>query len=269
MANETSPVVDDQDHLYIDGKILCTGVRNATSRSEEPILCLIRSDTVTFVAVSGLRMVISWKTQLRRPAPRNVVMVIPPLIAELLSCETICSQVGVELVTRGDDAFARLTDHLGSYDIHWKSNVALFPAPDSFGRLIKEPGVLVEVPHLRFSDATHQAVAKLVQMEAEEQINPTKLAILIDLDFGRLRVEGEEIVSTGRHQYYFDPRLVIRALEFLKEKTIHVGITPLKGDRQGFLSLLSEQDGWTIHCALLSIGMDTQKLYPLPPGRNR
>jgi hypothetical protein len=258
-----------QDRLYIDGKILCTGVRNATSRSEEPILCLIRSDVITFVAVSGLRLVISWRTQLRRPAADNVVMVIPPLVAELLSCDAICTQVGVELVMHGDTAFARLTDHLGRYDIRWRSNLASFPAPDSFGQLIKEPAVLVDVPHLKFSDATHQAVAKLARMEAEEQISPTKLAILIDLDFGRLSIEGEEIVTTGRQQYYFDPRLVIRALEFLKEKTIRVGITPLVGDRQAFLSLLSEQDDWTIHCALLSIGMDTQKLYPLSPGRNR
>ncbi len=258
-----------QDRIYIDGKILCTGVQQATSRSEEPVLCTIRGETITFVAVTGLRMVVSWKTKLRRPAPGNLVFVIPPLVAELLACEAVCSQVGVEFVTRGHDAFARLTDPIGRYDIHWKSNVAAFPAPDAFSQLIKEPGVLVDVPHLRFSDATHQAVAKLAQMESDEQISPSKLAILIDLDFGRLSVEGEEIVTTDRHQYYFDPRLVIRALEFLKEKTLRVGISPLLGDRRGFLSLVSEQDGWTIHCALLSIGMDTQKLYPLPPGRNR
>jgi hypothetical protein len=258
-----------EERLYIDGKTLCTGVRQATSRSEEPVLCLIKADTITFAAVSGLRMIVSWQTQLRQPVPGSLVFVIPPLMAELLSSEAICSQVGVEFITHGGEAIARLTDHLGKYDIRWKSNIAAFPAPDSFGQLMKEPGVLVDVPHLKFSDATHQAVAKLAQMEADEQIAPSKLAILIDLDFGRLSVEGEEIVTTDRHQYYFDPRLVIRALEFLKEKTIRVGITPLMGERRGFLSLVSEQDGWTIHCALLSIGMDTQKLYPMPPGRNR
>ena len=144
-----------------------------------------------------------------------------------------------------------------------------FPAPEAFSQLIQVPEALVEVPHLRFSDAVHQAVAKLGRMEAEEQVAPTKLAILIDLDFGRLRVEGEEIVTTASHQFYFDPRLVIRTLEFLKEKTFRVGISPLSGGRRGYLSVVSDHDGWTMHCALLSIGTDTQQLYPLPPGRNR
>jgi hypothetical protein len=258
-----------EDHFYVDGKILCTGVKQAASRSEEPVLCMFKSDSITFATVSGLRLIISWRTQLRRPAPSNLVFVIPPLVAELLSSEAVCSQVGVEFITQGVEAIARLSDPLGKYDIRWRSDIASFPAPDAFGQLIKEPSVLVDVPHIKFSDATHQAVAKLVQMEADEQISPTKLAILIDLDFGRLSVEGEEIVTTDHHRYFFDPRLVIRALEFLKEKTLRVGITPLMGERQGFLSLVSNQDGWIIHCALLSIGMDTQKLYPLPPGRDR
>jgi hypothetical protein len=115
----------------------------------------------------------------------------------------------------------------------------------------------------------HEAVAKLVRMEANEQINPSKLAILMDMDFGRLRVDGEEIVTAESRQYYFDPRLVIRALEFLKDRNLRVGITPLSGGQRAYLSLLSHEDEWTVHCSLLSIGMDTQKLYPLPPGRNR
>jgi hypothetical protein len=259
----------EPSRLYVNGKVLCTGVQQATSRSEEPVLCLIKGDAISFVAVSGLRMVISWKAVLPKPAPGSVVFVIPPLIAELLACDAICSQVGVEFVTRGGEAVARLTDHLGSYELRWASDVSTFPAPEAFRQLMQVPEALVEVSHLRFSDAVHQAVANLGRMEAEQQVSPSKLAILIDLDFGRLRVEGEEIVTTASHQFYFDPRLVIRALEFLKEKTLRVGITPVSLGSRGYLSLVSEQDGWLVHCALLSIGLDTQQLYPLPPGRNR
>ena len=259
----------DEERLYIDGDILCKGLQQATSRSEEPILCLVRPGTVRFVAVSGLRLVISWEAGLRRPAPGNLAFVVPPLVAGLLSSEAVCSQVAVEFLLRGNEATARLTDHLGSYELRWASDVGAFPAPDAFGHLIKTPGALVEVSHLRFSDAIHQAVANLVQMEADGQVSRTKLAILIDLDLGRLSVEGTEIVPGESHRFYFDPRLVIRALEFLKERTLQVGIAPLPGGERGCLSLLSEQDGWSIHCALLSIGQDTQKLYPLPPGRNR
>ncbi len=255
--------------LYLDGKVLCTGVRHAGSRSEEPILCLIRADSIKFVAVSGLRMVTSWETRMREPAAGNLVFLIPPLIADLLSCEVICTQVGVEFATQGPDVVIRLTDHLGKYEIRWKSDLASFPAPDAFSQIVAVPDSLMDVPYLRFSDATHQAVAKLARMEADQQISPTKLAILIDLDFGRLRVDGEEIVTTESRQYYFDPRLVIRALEFLKEPNLQVGITPLMGARRAYLSLLAQEGEWSVHCSLLSIGQDTQKLYPLPPGRNR
>jgi hypothetical protein len=62
---------------------------------------------------------------------------------------------------------------------------------------------------------------------------------------------------------------VIRALEFLREDTLRVGIAPLPAGERGYLSLLSKDGDWVVHCALLSIGRDTQQLYPLPPERNR
>jgi hypothetical protein len=265
----------EENRLYIPGEVLCKGTRQATSRSEEPILCMIKTNTIRFVAVSGLRLVVSWETRLCEPAPHNLVFLIPPLVAELLSSDLVCSQVGVEFLMLGQEMIARFTDHLGSYDLRWRSDLASFPAPDAFGQITRIPDALLEVPYIKFSDATHQAVAKLVRIEADAQLSPTKLAILIDLDFGRLRVNGEEILATESRQYYFDPRLVIRALEFLKGRTLRVGVTPLPGDtRRGrlgraYLSLLDKEGDWTIHCALLSIGMDTQQLYPIPPGRNR
>jgi hypothetical protein len=123
---------------------------------------------------------------------------------------------------------------------------------------------------LSFSDVAHQAVVKLGCMHAARRISPTKLAMLIDLNYGRLRVDGEVIVTTQSRRYFFDPRLVIRAMEFLREGISGVGITPLPGvERRGYLSLQTTDAEWRVHCALLSIGKDTQKLYPLPSLRNR
>ena len=254
--------------IRIDADKLCAGVAKAAARSADPILCLVRQECVQFVAVSGLRLVVSWETRQSRAAS-NVAFLIPPLMAELLSTEAICRQVAVEFMVHGTTAICRLTDHLGNYDLRWKSDLASFPTPHAFGQIIQVPDNLIEVAYLRFSDAVHESVAKLAQMEADAEVSRSKLAILIDLDFGRLKVNGEEIVKSESRQYYFDPRLVIRALEFLKERNIRVGITPLPGDRQAYLSLLSDDEGWRVHCSLLSIGMDTQRLYPLPPGRDR
>ena len=260
----------EQERLYVEGEVLWTGVRKASSRSsKEPILCLVKLEAIQFVAVSGLRLVVSWEVQLRQPAQRRLAFVIPPTVADLLSCEVVRSQVGVEIALGGEEVTLRLADHLGNCEIRWKSELAAFPAPDDFSELIKVPQTLMDVPYLRISDTAHQAIAKLVRMESEKRIDRTKLAILIALDFGRLSLNGQEIVGTESSQYYFDPRLVIRALEFVKERSIRVGITPLKGKRRAYLSLLAKQEDWLVHCALLSIGRDTQKLYPLSPGNKR
>jgi hypothetical protein len=257
--------------VRIDGQMLSTGIRQASARSEEPLICFIKPEMIRFVAVSGLRMVVSWEAQLEPQASGSLVFVVPPVIAGLLLSESVRSQPSVEIARtgRGQEVVLRLIDHLGSYDIRWKSDLAAFPAPPEFSELLKAPDILIDVPYLKISDAIHQAVAKLVQLESEAQVSQSKLAILIDLGLGRLRINGEEIIVGESRQYYFDPRLVIRALEMIRNRTVRVGVSPLKEAPRAYLSLLTEEEGWRIQCSLLSIGTDTQKLYPLPPGRNR
>lgn len=260
----------EEKQAVVDGAVLRTGIHKASSCTSEHLLCLVRKTRIMFVAVSGLRLVVSWGARLPQAPTENLALLLPPLAAELLSCEAVGDQAGVVLTTRGQSALARLTAHSGSCDVHWKSDLTSFSGPRELADLLQVPLELVSVPHLSFSDAAHQAVAKLGCMHATKQINPTKLAMLVDLNYGRLRVDGQVIVTTQSRRFFFDPRLVIRALEFLKEGTIEVGITPLRGEeRRGYLSLLSTEGEWTVLCALLSIGKDTQKLYPLPPVRNR
>lgn len=259
----------EEKHLRIDGQILSSGIGLACSRSEETLICFVKPDTIRFVAVSGLRMVVSWEAPFSSPVSGSLIFVIPPVIANLLLSDAVRSQPGVEIVRRGQDIILRLTDPIGTYEIHWKSDLAAFPAPPEFSDLMKAPDILVDIPYLRLSDATHQSIARLAHLESDGQISQTKLAILIDLDLGRLRINGEEIVLGQSRQFYFDPRLVIRALEVIKGRTIQVGVTPLKEVPRAYLSLLAEQEGWHVQCSLLSIGTDTQKLYPLPPGRSR
>ena len=258
-----------QNRLRLKGDLLCTAIRKATLRSKEPILCLVKPDAIKFVALSGLRLVVSWETALDQPISGRLAFVIPPLIAQLLCSETVSCQAGVEIVVRGEEAIVRLSDPLGYYEIRWQSDLAAFPAPSEFSRLIQVPDDLMEVPYIRLTDATHEAVAKLVRIEADEEVQRDKLAILIDLDFGRLSIDGQEIIGTGSTRYYFDPRLVIRALEIIKERTILVGVRPIQGGSRAFLAVLAQQQEWTVQCSLLSIGKDTQMLYPLQPGRDR
>jgi hypothetical protein len=79
-------------------------------------------------------------------------------------------------------------------------------------------------------------------------------------------VTGQEIETLAINRYYFDPRLVIRALELVRAGQVELGLTSLD-PRSAFLSIISRQPDRQVHCALLSIGLDTQRLFPLPHGR--
>jgi hypothetical protein len=215
-----------------------------------------------FVAPGGLRLVVLWQFDLKRRLSDSAIFTIPPMVASFLATEAIRGTVEIEL---DEDVVTVLTqDRWGRYELRWRSDVSDFAAPEEFNRLLNKPSHLTEVSYLHLSDTVHEAVAKLVSME-EQQIHPTKLAILVDLGRPTLSIDGQEIEAGTRHQYYFDPRLIIRALEFIKSDTIQVGLTEVTEPNRAFLSILAKQDGYTVHCGLLSIGVDTQRLYPLPP----
>jgi hypothetical protein len=249
--------------ISVEGDILWAGIRRASSRTKEPILCILRGKAITLVTPGGLRLVILWQFDLKRRLSDSAVFTIPPMIASFLATEAIRDTIEVEV---DEDVVTVITqDKWGRYELRWRSDISAFTVPGEFSRLLAKPPDLMEVSYLHFSDTIHEAVAKLVSMESEQRIHPTKLAILVD--FGRpiLTVNGKEIDAGVRNQYYFDPRLIIRALEFIRSDTVQVGLTRVTEPNRAFLSILAKQDGYTVHCALLSIGVNTQKLYPLPP----
>ncbi len=251
------------DGISVDGDVLWAGIRRASSRTKEPILCILRDKAMTFVAPGALRMVVLWQFDLKRRLSDNAVFTIPPMIASFLATEAIRDTIKIEVDE--DMATVVTQDQWGRYELRWRSDVSAFTAPGEFSRLLAKPSHLMEVGYLHFSDIVHAAVAKLVSMESERQIHPTKLAILVDFGRPTLRIDGQEIEAGTRAQYYFDPRLIIRALEFIKSDTLQVGLTKVTEPNRAFLSILAKQDGYTVHCALLSIGVNTQQLYPLPP----
>jgi hypothetical protein len=249
--------------ISVDGDILWAGIRRASSHTKEPILCILRDKAMNFVAPGGLRLVVLWQFNLKRRLSDNAVFTVPPMIASFLATEAIRDTMEIEV---NEDMVTVVTqDRWGRYELRWRSDVSAFTAPEEFSRLLAKPPHLMEVSYLHLSDTVHEAVAKLVSMESEGPIHPTKLAVLIDFGSPTLSVDGQEIEAGIRDQYYFDPRLIIRALEFIKSDTVQVGLTKVTGPNRAFLSILAKQDGYTVHCALLSIGVDTQRLYPLPP----
>ena len=286
--------------ISLEARVLSDGIRQASARSDEPLLCIARGNRVTFVAVSGLRLVASWEFPLPRRVDRSAILVIPPMIVNHLlalpSPEGAFSDQGVDTVDlvlspndrrltdpakpawqnrdlrEGDDVALVTHDELGYYELHWRSDPRAFPAPPEMSRLLVWPAALVRLSYLQVSDAVHQAVIQLVGMESQHQIHRTRLAIMVGLADGHLSVTGQEIGLRVPDQYYFDPRLVIRALEMVKAEYVELGLTVL-GPKSAFLSIVNRSpiggEDCVVHCALLSIGLDTQRLFPLPRGRGQ
>jgi hypothetical protein len=238
-------------------------MRRATARSDDPVLCMIKQDAVKFIALSSRRLVVSWEYTVNLPTKSTAALVIPPVVARIMTSEAIKRLINIRL--EDHQAIMAITDQSGSCEISWHSDVTDFPAPPEFGQFISPPHGLVEVNYLTISDAVHQAIAKLVTIESAGQARRDKLAILIDFGPQKLIVDGRAISSSEAVRYYFDPRLIVRALEFAKGDRIGVAVTGLSTRSQAILSFVANKDNCQVHCALLSIGLDTQKLYPLPP----
>ncbi len=252
--------------ICLVGQVLADGIRQASARSEEPILCLARRNSLTFVAVSGLRLVVSWELALPTQIERPAIFVIPPMIAGHLLAVTGSSTDRADLVLEGNNVALITNDELGSYELRWRSDPANFPAPPEMSRLLVVPAVLTRLSYLQVSDAVHQAVIQLADMESHRQIHRTRLAVMVSLSDDHLTVTGREIEPRAANHYYFDPRLVIRALEMVKADHVEVGLTSLD-PRSAFLSIVHRQSDRVVHGALMSIGLDTQRLFPLPRGR--
>jgi hypothetical protein len=253
--------------LSLDGNILCTGVRRASARTQEPILCLLKRNAIMFVALSGLRLVVSWEYPASLQLKGGLGLLIPITVAELLSSEAIKKPLNIRL--EGKQATLATTDEWGGYQISWHSDVSKFPAPEDFNQFLAYPPALVEVSYISVSDAAHLAVARLATVESAAEAHRDKLAILVDFSMQRLMIDGREVTRGEATRYFFDPRLIIRALEFVKSDRIGVAVTNLAAKNQAIFSIVSAQGDCKVHCAILSIGLDTQKLYPLPPGHNR
>lgn len=253
--------------ISVDGEMLVEGVRQVSARSEEPILCIARGNSLTLVAISGLRMVVSWEFRLPRRVNGPLAFVIPPMIVSHLLALPDPHLGTTDLVLDRNQVALVTSDELGSYELHWRSDPRTFPALPEMSRLLALPSQLTRQRYLDVSDTVHQAVIQLVGMETQTQIHRTRLAIMVSLANGSLQVTGQEIEARGTHQHCFDPRLIIRALELIKAEYIEVGLTSL-GPKSAYLSIVDRQPDRMLHCALLSIGLDTQRLFPLPHGRS-
>jgi hypothetical protein len=245
--------------ISLDGGLLWGGIQRAAASTDEPILGIAHGQTLTFVVIRGGGLVLSWRFPLPRAVDGSFVFGVPTMISSHLVTHLASGTGAVHLALNGPEVTLATHDIAGSYELRWRFDLNTFPAPPDLGRLLVPPGTLLSMDYLQVADAIHRAVARLARIEQEGQVHRTKLAILLALANGDLLIEAHEIALWEQDCYYFDPRLVMRALECIRGPRVWVGLTALE-PRRAFFSLVDRQPGCLTHCALLSIGQDTQRL---------
>jgi hypothetical protein len=249
--------------VEIEPRVVRIGLKRAMLRSRESQLCVLGPTSIRFIGISDPRMMVSWE----HPAVGPITPcfhVFPTFVIRLLTSTLGQELTRLSLGTVGQETVLELADKNGQYALHWPSDLRQFLAPPEFAYMLAVPKDMLALRYLSLSDAAHQAIANLVNLQAMQNIPSEKLAILVDFSASHLMLAGRTIVHGTSGAYYFDPRLLIRALELIKSNTVRVGMVPLPLKHRAVLTILADQDGWRVQCALLSIGMDTQKLYPLP-----
>jgi hypothetical protein len=243
----------------LDGQMLWKGVRQVSACSEDPILCIAHGQNLTLVVFREARLVISWHFVLSPALDDSIVFGIPPLIAAHLCKSTPPVSPLARMAVHGGDVSLCAHDADGPFELGWRFEIGQFPAPPDLNRLLQPPPDAVSVDHQKIADVMLGAVAKLTALEVERQLHRSKLAVVVGLPGGKVVVDGREVRKEPQGYYHFDPRLVARALEFMRSDEIQVGLTPLEQGR-AFLSLVDCQPDHILHCALLSLGLDTQRL---------
>jgi hypothetical protein len=251
--------------ISLDGKPFWDGVKEVVGSAEEPILGIAQGRALTFVSLCGADLVVSWAYPLSGTV-REIAgeagaffFGIPPLIARHLATLSPGDLSRVRLAVQGSDVSLNGHDTAGEFELRWRFDLSKLAAPPELGRLLAPPESLLPTGFLRFADAVHGAVARLTLIESERQIHRTRLALTLGLYNGNLSIDACEIDAGARDHYYFDPRLVMRALEFVRSERVEVGVTPIS-PRRAFLSLVERRAGHVTHCALLSMDFEAQRL---------
>jgi len=250
----------------IDPQVMRTGLKRTMTRSQGPLLCILRLASIRFIRMSGMRMLVSWEhTIAGPPSPQHYVF--PVLVTWLLASTLGRELTHITLSTAGKATVLGMEDEHNQHQLRWRTDLRQFLAAPEFAQMVAAPKGMITLSYLSLSDAAHEAVANLVNLQSMHNIPSEKLAVLVDFSSSLLTLAGRTVGLGARGAYYFDPRLIIRTLEIIKSKTLQVGITPLPVGHRAVLTMMANQDGGRVQCALLSIGMETQRLYPLPPER--
>jgi len=259
VEGESVGIAPTARQISLCGKPFWDGVQDVANRVHEPILGVVHGHTLTFVVLRAASLTVSWSYPLPTAVFEPFLFGIPPLIADHLARHPATGAGDVRIGAQGAEVSLVSQDATGEYELRWRFDLNQFPAPPELGRLLTPPRGTVVASYLQVADAIHSAAAELAIMESSGRIHRTQLALSFELGGAGVRVLACEVQVGIEGQYYFDPRLIMRALEFVGADQVELGLTGLSPSR-AFLSLVERGIDRITHCALLSMGLETSRL---------
>ena len=153
--------------------------------------------------------------------------------------------------------------------MQWVWKASDFQAPPTFTVMSQLPDIMVSAPYVSLADMVHLSMANLIKVMSEDSNEgiQSQDAILIDFVPGHINIDGESITGPQQARYFFNPRMLMRGMEVVRENQISFAIQPTHRGQDSILYLASHRQGWQIHCALISVNV--MGAVPMPAIRIR
>jgi len=188
----------------------------------------------------------------------TVFFLMPPFIARTLSGRAAWDIQRLEILTNRNVVGAMLYTADQDFRLQWKWRPSAFQTPRFFKQMHRLPDMTVRAPYVNLADIVHLAFANMMNPALTDDIPPDqpKGGILIDFMPGQINIDGESIQQSNQQaRYYFNPKMLMRGLEIVRESHLSFTIEETQRSRSAVLFLGCRREGWDIHCAVQSIGV--------------
>lgn len=243
--------------IKLDLVALRTGLGWAQSWTKNAILCKVGGGWMRLMVAEPEGFLASWAWPMPE-AKQNQFFLIPSFVALTLSGPAAWEASGVEVVLKHNVVGMILRSGTQELRLQWVWQPNDFKSPRDFTLMSQLPDTMISTPYVSLADMVHLSMANLIKVmsEDEEDVIRTQDAILIDFVPGQINIDGESITqSPQQSRYFFNPRMLMRGMEVVRENQISFAIQPTYREKDSILYLTSHRQGWQVHCALLSVNV--------------
>lgn len=254
----------DLNPIKVDPVAMRTGLAWAQSWTKGHILCKLGEGALTFMVADadGFLAVWSW------PAPeynRSLFFLIPPFVAKTLSGRAAWELEDMRVLINRNAVGMIFHAQREEFRLQWKWHAKDFRSPAHFRKMSRQPDMMVRAPYVNLADVIHLAIANMINPALVEDIPPDQPqgGILIDFMPGQINIDGEMLSQQSQQaRYYFNPKMLMRGLEIVREAHLGFTIQEIIPGRQAALYLACEREGWSIHTAIHSVGVSHSSQQP-------